>query len=210
MQQFFFNFAMRVKNRFETFKKFLIRFTSIINFLRFIDDDKITHLYKNLFDQLTKKIYHLNATTKYSKYVKNVRQIINQIKIRQNIKHNMFFNTITRSRFIRIVEIRKNSNFKKIGERFKAKIQILIKNMLARLSTHIKRKFKKKVDASNATKKVIYSQLETTTHHVKKKFITRDKIETLFSKMNIKYNEVDFVYFDESKIDVKNINDDAQ
>ena len=118
---------MKIKNHFETFKKFLTRFTSIVNFLRFTNNDKITHFYKNLFDQLTKKLYYLNATTKYFKYVKNVRQIINQIKIRQNIKQNTtIVNIVIKNKFSRIVEIRKNSNFKKVEKRFKIKIKISI------------------------------------------------------------------------------------
>ena len=136
---------MNVENRSETFEKFLIRFTSTISSLRLIDDDKITHLYRNLFDQLTEKIYHLNATTGYSEYVKNVRQITNQMKIRQNIKHNATTSiTANRNKLIRVVESRKNSSFKKIDDRLKVKIQISIKNMLTRLSIHIRRKFKKK------------------------------------------------------------------
>ena len=118
---------MKVKNQFKTFEKFLTRFTSIVNFLRFTNNDKITHFYKNLFDQLTKKLYYLNATTKYFEYVKRVRQIINQIKIRQNIKHNTtIVNIIIKNRFSRTIEIRKNSNFKKIEKRFKIKIKISI------------------------------------------------------------------------------------
>ena len=43
-----------------------------------------------------------------------------------------------------------------------------------------------------------------------KKGYYKKKAETLFSKMRIKYNETNFVYFDESNIDLKNINDDVQ
>ena len=100
-QQFFsFDFAMKIKNKSKTFEKFLTRFTSTINSLRFIENDKITHLYKNLFDQFTKKIYHLNAIAKYSKYVKSVRQIINQIK---------FVKTLNRTRRLSISLWKANS-----------------------------------------------------------------------------------------------------
>ena len=46
-----------------------------------------------------------------------------------------------------------------------------------------------------------------------KNFITQKKIETLLSKINIKYNEVDFVYFYEVEKTlkyIKEIDDDNQ
>ena len=72
-QLFFLKFAINVKNQFKIFKKFFVRFISIINFLRLLNNNKIIHFYKNLFNQLTKKIYYFNNLIKYSKYVKNVR-----------------------------------------------------------------------------------------------------------------------------------------
>ena len=71
-QLFFLKFAINVKNQFEIFEKFLARFISTINFLRLSNNNKIIHLYKNFFDQLTKKIYHFNNLIKYLKYVKDV------------------------------------------------------------------------------------------------------------------------------------------
>ena len=49
-QLFFLKFAINVKNRFEIFEKFFVRFISTINPLRLLNNDKIIYFYKNFFD----------------------------------------------------------------------------------------------------------------------------------------------------------------
>ena len=108
---FFFNFFMKMKKRKKNFEKFLIKFTFTINFLKFINDEKITHLFCNLSNQFTKKIYYLNEIAKYFDYVKKVRQTINQMKIRNEIKQTTYITTTKNRR--REKSIRKTSNSKK-------------------------------------------------------------------------------------------------
>ena len=112
-QLFFFNFVMKMKKRKKFFEKFLTKFTFTINFLKFTNDEKITHLFRNLSNQLTKKIYHLNEIAKYFDYVKKVRQTINQMKIRNEIKQTTTYITTTKNRR-REKSNRKNIEFKKI------------------------------------------------------------------------------------------------
>ena len=145
-QLFFSSFAMNVKNRFEIFEKFLARFTSTMSSLRLSNNDKIMHLYRNFFDQFTKKIYHLNELIEYAKYVKEMRQMTNQMKIRNDIKQVISSSIVEeKKRSSREVEIiRKDSNVKKLIEnKSKTKAQNMIKNMLSRFFAHIRNKFKK-------------------------------------------------------------------
>ena len=178
---------MRVKNRFESFEKFLTRFTFTINSLKFIDNEKITHLFRNLFEQFTKRIYHLNEIIKYSNYVKKIRQTTNQMKIRNEIKQNAAISSIIKKRRFRVNEDvnRKQNNFKKISKnKFKTKEFNAMKNMIIKLSFHIRTKFRK-------TKK--YFKCEEIKHVFndsnascqKKNHITQKKIEIFFLKMNI-------------------------
>ena len=200
-QLFSSNFAMNVKNRFEIFEKFLTRFTSTINSLRLSNNDKIMHLYRNLFDQLTKKLYHLNEFTKYAEYVKKMRQMTNQMKIRNDIKQTISSSIIdNRVRSTREIEtIRKNANSKKfMSERFKIKTQTLTKNMLSRFFAHIRNKFKKN-DRCFKCKKKEHIMTDFDVSYQNKNQINREKAKTLFSEMSIKYIEIDFVYFDDAK-----------
>ena len=137
---------MKIKNRFENFEKFLTRFTSTINSLKLIDNEKITHLFRNLSKQLIEKIYHLNEVTKYSNYVKKMRQTINQMKIRNEMKQNATIFTTIKKRRTRAIENmnRKKTNFKKISKnKFKTKEHNAMKNMIFKLLTHIRVKFRK-------------------------------------------------------------------
>ena len=147
LQQFFFlNFVMKVKNRFESFEKFLTRFTSTINSLKFIDNEKITHLFRNFSKQLIEKIYHLNEITKYSNYVKKMRQTINQMKIRNEMKQNATIFTTIKKRRTRVIKNmnRKKTNFKKVSKnKFKTKKHNAMKNIIFKLSIHIRVKLRK-------------------------------------------------------------------
>ena len=107
---------MKIKNRFKNFEKFLIRFTCTINSLKLINNEKITHLFRNFFEQFTKKIYHLNEIIKYSNYVKKIRQTTNQMKIRNEMKQNAIISSIIKKQRFRTNENvnRKQNNFKKI------------------------------------------------------------------------------------------------
>ena len=149
-QLFFFNFVMKMKKRKKSFEKFLTKFTFTINFLKLIDDEKITHLFRNLSNQLTKKIYHLNEITKYFDYVKEIRQTINQMKIRNEMKQTTTYITTTKNRR-REKSNRKNIEFKKIVKnQSKSADQITLKKMLSKLLAHIRIKFRKKTNVLNA------------------------------------------------------------
>ena len=137
---------MKVKNRFESFEKFLTRFTFTINSLKLIDNEKITHLFRNFFEQFTKKIYHLNEIIRYSNYVKKIRQTTNQMKIRNEMKQNATISSIMKKRRFRANENvnRKQSNFKKISKnKFKTRKFNAMKNMIIKLLFHIRKKFRK-------------------------------------------------------------------
>ena len=195
-QLFSLKFAISAKNRFETFEKFFARFTLTISFLRLSNNDKIMHFYRNFFDQLTEKIYHFNGLIKYSKYVKGVRQVINQIKIRSDIAHNATISIISvKDRITRTINLtRKDTNFKKfLRDRSKTKGQSSLNIMLKRLSTHIRQKFKKNGKCFKCEEKN-YIFVNKNVLCKDKNVITREKTKTLLSKMNIEYIETDFVY----------------
>ena len=179
---------MKVKNRFENFEKFLVRFTSTINSLKFIDNEKITHLFRNFSKQLIEKIYHLNEITKYSNYVKKMRQTINQMKIRNEMKQNATIFTTIKKRRTRAIENmnRKKTNFKKISKnKFKTKKHNAMKNIIFKLSIHIRVKLRKinKCFQCETTKHML---IDLNASCQKKNHITREKVETFFSKMSIK------------------------
>ena len=183
-QLFFLNFAMRVKKRKKSFEKFLTKFTFTINFLKLIDDEKITHLFRNLSNQLTKKIYHLNEVTKYFDYVKKVRQTINQMKIRNEIKQTTYTTTTKNRR--REKSSRKNIEFKKIVKsQFKSADQIALKKMLSKLLVHIRNKFRKenKCFKCDLLKHMFF---DSNVFCREKSQITKNKAEALLSKMKIK------------------------
>ena len=156
------------------------------------------HLYKNLSNQLTEKIYHLNDFTRYAKYLKNVRQIINQMKIRNDIKDNASIFVINKTRKIRVSKTsRKKTIIKNFFEkRFKIKAQFAVKAMLTRLFTHIKNKFKKKERCFKCeSKKHMTFDLNASCKN--KKQIIRESVETLLSKISIEWTEIDFVYWND-------------
>ena len=188
LQQFFsLNFVMKIKNRFENFEKFLTRFTFTINSLKFTDNEKITHLFRNFFEQLTKRIYHLNEIVKYSNYVKKVRQTTNQMKIRNEMKQNATISSIMKKRRFRANEnvSRKQNSFKKISKnKFKTRKFNAMKNMIIKLSSHIRTKFRKAKKCFKCEKvKHVFNDSNASCQE--KNHITRKKIEVFFSKMNI-------------------------
>ena len=178
---------MKIKNRFENFEKFLTRFTSTINSLKLIDNEKITHLFRNLSKQLIEKIYHLNEVTKYSNYVKKMRQTINQMKIRNEMKQNATIFTTIKKRRTRAVEdmSRKKTNFKKISRnKFKTKEHNAMKNMIFKLSTHIRIKLRK-INKCFKCETTSHMLIDSNASCQKKNHITREKIEVFLSKMSI-------------------------
>ena len=178
---------MKVKNRFENFEKFLIRFTSTINSLKFIDNEKITHLFRNFSKQLIERIYHLNEVTKYSNYVKKMRQTVNQMKIRNEMKQNAAIFTTIKKRRIRAIEnmTRKKTNFKKTSRnKFKTKEHNAMKNMIFKLSIHIRVKFRK-TNKCFKCETTSYMLIDSNASCQKKNHITRKKVEFFFSKMSI-------------------------
>ena len=175
---------MKIKNRFESFEKFLVRFTSTINSLKLIDNEKITHLFRNFSKQLIEKIYHLNEVTKYSNYVKKMRQTVNQMKIRNEMKQNATIFTTIKKRRTRAVEdmSRKKTSFRKISKnKFKTKKHNAMKNIIFKLSTHIRIKLRKtnKCFKCEATK---HMSIDSNASCQKKNHITREKIEIFFQK----------------------------
>ena len=178
---------MKVKNRFENFEKFLIRFIFTISSLKFINNKKITHLFRNFFEQFTKRIYHLNEIIKYSNYVKKVRQTTNQMKIRNEMKQNATISSIMKKRRFRANENvnRKQNNFKKISKnKFKTRKFNATKNMIIKLSFHIRTKLRKTKKCFKCEKiKHVFN--DSNASYQKKNHITRKKIEIFFSKMNI-------------------------
>ena len=178
---------MKVKNRFENFEKFLTRFTFTINSLKLIDNEKIIHLFRNLFEQFTKRIYHLNEIIKYSNYVKKVRQTTNQMKIRNEMRQNAAISSIMKKRRFRTNKNvnRKQNNFKKISKnKFKTKKFNAMKNMIIKLSSHIRTKFRKTKKCFKCEKiKHMFSDLNASCQE--KNHITREKIEVFLSKISI-------------------------
>ena len=176
---------MKMKKRKKIFEKFLTKFTFTINFLKFIDDEKITHLFCNLSNQFTKKIYYLNEIAKYFDYVKKVRQTINQMKIRNEIKQTTTYITTTKNRR-REKSNRKNIEFKKIVKnQSKSADQITLKKMLSKLLAHIRIKFRKKNKCFKCDLlKHMFS--DSNAFCREKNQITKNKAETLLSKMKIK------------------------
>lgn len=192
-------FAMGAKDRSETFERFLARFTSTISPLRLSDNDKIMHLYRNLSDQLTEKIYHLNGLVGYPEYVRGVRQVANQMKIRSDITHNAAAPTTSaRGRIARTTDLaRKDTGLKKpLRDRSRTKGQSPLDIMLGRLPAHIRQKFRKDGRCFKCGGKGHIS-VDKDAPCKDKDAITREKAEALLSEMGIEYTEADFAYWDE-------------
>ena len=175
---------MKIKNRFENFEKFLIRFTFTISLLKLINNEKITHLFRNFFEQLTKRIYHLNEIIKYSNYVKKIRQTTNQMKIRNEMKQNATISSIMKKRRFRTNEnvSRKQSNFKKVSKnKFKTRKFNVMKNMIIKLSFHIRTKLRKTKKCFKC-EEIEHVFNDSNASCQKKNHITREKIEIFFQK----------------------------
>ena len=101
------------------------------------NNEKIIHFFRNLSKHLTKKIYHLNEIITYAKYVKEVKQTTNQMKVRSDMKQfttSSMFNVKNRN-FRQVDIVRKKIFLKKfIKKRFKAEEQAIIEEVLMRLS----------------------------------------------------------------------------
>ena len=197
-QLFSSSFVMRAKDRFEIFEKFLERFTFIISSLRLEDNEKITHLFRNLSKHLTEKIYHLNEVTTYAKYVKEMRQTANQMKVRSDMKQfTISLMSNVRSRNFRQVDIARKKIFLKkfIRERFKAEKQAIVEEVLMRLSVWIRIKFRKNERCFKCeAKRHIATDINVSCKD--KNQITREKAEILLSEMNIKWTKANFEYFE--------------
>ena len=204
-------FAMGARDRFETFEKFLARFTSTISPLRLTSNDKITHLFRNLSEQITERIYHLNGVSEYSEYVKGVRQVANQMKIRNEMKHNTVtsgFNARGRTRTTGEV-VRKDTGIKKpVQERPKTKERGRISNMLARLPAHIRNKLRKEGRCFKCGGKGhISTDVGAPCEHEEQ--ITEQKVQALLSELGIEWTEADFVYFDDPGAESDYTEDDS-
>ena len=197
-QLFSSNFAMSAKNQNETFEKFLARFTSTMSSLRLSDDDKIMHLYRNLSNQLTERIYHLNDLTEYAKYLRDVRQIINQMKIRSDIKSSAPAFVTDKTREVRASKTsrKKTITKKSFEERLKIRAQFAVKVMLTRLSAHIRNRFKKEERCFKCESKK-HMTFDLNAPCKNKEQITRESAEALLSKMSIEWTETDFAYWND-------------
>ena len=205
------SFAMGAKNRSETFETFLARFTSIISSLRLTNNDKITHLFRNLFEQITERVYHLNDVSEYSNYVKDVRQVANQIKIKNEMRHNAAVpsaNARERTRAPNEVTRKDTDTKKTLQKRPRTKKRDLLRNMLALLPAHIRNKLRKNSKCFKCGKKGhISTNAGAPCEH--KKQITEKKAQALLSEIKIEWSEADFAYFDDPKTESEYTKNDS-
>ena len=207
------SFAMGVKDRSESFEKFLARFTSTVSPLRLTDNEKITHLFRNLSEQLTERIYHLNGVAKYSDYVKGVRQAANQMKVRNEMRQSAATSTATRGRRTRAAEDmgRKETSFRKAPRnKSKTREHNAMEDMISKLPAHIRAKLRKagrcfKCGAAGHMSTDPDAPCQGRSH------ITREKAEALLSEMGIEWTDADFEYFEDPGSEPEYLEeDDAQ
>ena len=204
------SFAMGVKDRSESFEKFLARFTSTISPLRLTDNEKITHLFRNLSEQLTERIYHLNGIARYSDYVKGVRQAANQMKVRNEMRQSAAVSSVMRGRRPRADEDvgRKQSSLKKAPRnKSRTREPNAMEDMIAKLPSHIRTKLRK---AGRCFKcgGVGHVSSDPDAPCQGRSHITREKAEALLSEMGIEWTDADFEYFDDPESEAEYIEED--